>query len=326
MLAIALLLACTQEPGALHPLDATPIEGASAEDEAMIRAEVARIVESMQVDTLRFEAIEVKGRTSEDHLGGYDADRSRIELPGGLVDGPTFQAALVHQVCHAIDVQLGDLSADRSGDLVDVYRDLVHTHTVKDREDQHSEGFAHMCSLGGGPLEALADPAERSSAATDVASWMIDVAMKPVEGPERVLWLADAPIDVDFPQFAVFEDGVLRVPDGNEDYRYVDMDGAEVDGPDPDASPETLPLSLAAFDERPFPGQALTSARSASGAAVVFAKPSGGSRNHVFVRSRDGGWVWAAPITNPFMLSRVDGELAFAMESAPGVFRVERLP
>jgi len=318
------LFGCSQD--GLYSLEAAPIEGADAREEAAIRSEIQRIVDTMQVQGLLFEAIVVKARAGgEGPLGHYDHGRARIELPG-IVDDTMLQQALVHQVCHAMDTQFGDLSVQRAEPLIDVYRDLVDADlSYPLRSQRHSEGFAQLCALGAGPLAALASDGERPSSSTRVASWVTQQAVLAAPArPDMTTWLPPEPID-GRPSFNVYGEGVLSVYNlDTDEVLLLDIDGNELPGHEGEST-ESL-LDTSGFDARPFAGDILVGATSASRGAVAFVRPAGGSRFHVFARDVEGPWAWVAPMPNPFLHRQLDGEMVFASEPEPGVFQVHRLP
>lgn len=306
---------CSAVPGcARHPVGDVPISGATEGQAAAIRAELDEMQQWAPLDEVRLSKIVVDSSLPSAIGGAYGSGRQRIRLAD--IDDHWFSRQILrHELCHALDDQLG-LRARDEASLEDVW-DQVQPRWVDLPEQPNSrsalreEGFALLCDLSAGPLQALAEGQALPGLATAsewVRSRVIDREPDP---PPGRFWLEPGAWD---PPGHVRQYGneALSLL-FEEESVVVDADGNPIDIEDIQQEPLPLELNVASFaDLSHFEGGVMAVGAVENGPAVVFAQPRGAIGYQLFLRTDDGPWSWVGPLEELPHIRAHEGQLTVA--------------
>ncbi len=147
-----LLMGC----GPRYALDEVPIEGGTAEQQAVVAAELLRFEQWSGAGRVSLVGVELTDGTASweaEQEGRYNRITTKIQVSGDL-QPESMALTLRHELCHALDVQenllKGDVAAfDAVVDRVEREADHpLHEHRVGSRSRRRAEVFAYLCQLG----------------------------------------------------------------------------------------------------------------------------------------------------------------------------------
>jgi len=306
----------------LFHIQAVPIEGATPAEEEVLRAEAARIAAFLDVRSVMLTKVTVKDDLRGELWGQYDGSKLTIELDREYtaVLGPVFR----HEVCHAIDDQYGRLSQQRGRDLRSAFSVLSGNYELYPTPASRSrEGFADLCGMGPGALEALAAEGSDARVPAGIADWVLGEALMRVPSAPQVdsLISAEQVGGVDR-TLTMYSDGVVGVETPSGETIYFSAAGEERSGPGEDAEPARVRqepnIGVAHFFDR-----ALYLEEAVGGRQVAITTPRGGQQPGVFVRDADGVWAWLGAVEGAPFIHEWQGEVFFAWNPSPGVLRVD---
>lgn len=316
-----------------YSLAEVPIVGGTAKQVAAVEAELAHIMTSMDVEDLGLAAIRIRPLDMKSAWGTYTGASRRIDLAPRLNEAQ-LQVTVRHEVCHAMDHQLG-LHAGRRGGMYRVAEWVDASMTTGSRARHadfvREEAFALVCEQGVHGARALLEPCQGlSPAVVDEIAWTLDqVAL----GPEP-----DIPAAVRVEELDVSRLGPWRaeVNDSN-DLLLHGAEGALLVRPD--GTVETEPTDWsgniaqpwddgASFDVEALTGKVLASRESASGRVAVIGTLLGAQHPALFVRDADGRWAHRACAkgTSTVMWDMDQNVLMGWASKDQDVLRIEVLP
>jgi len=306
----------------LFHIQAVPIDGATAEEEAILREEAARIAAYMDVRSVMLTRVVLKDELRSGVWGQYHSGKHTIELDRGyrVVLSEVFR----HEVCHAIDDQYGDLSESEEPSLIEAFGVLSGNEEVyPSPQSQRREAFADLCGMGPGPLEALAAEGDAARVPGGVADFVMREAVMELPGnPTVAPLLPSERLGGSDTLLTMYSDGVVGTEPVDGAATFVTVDGEERSGPSEGAEPLEL------FRDPPLRvmhvfGGTFHVETTADGREVAVSTPRGGAQTGVFVREPGDAWAWLGAAEGDPFVFEWRGEVVFAWSPEPDALRVD---
>lgn len=286
---IGLSAACQQT----YSLRDVPVLGGTDAQQQAVLAELAHIGASMEADDLQLAPIRIRN-LRDDSWGRYRGRGQRIELASRLSED-RLRITARHEVCHALDHDLGWPSGDRHAmdQAAAWWRDRTHAGVSRDTtEDVRHEAFALICEQGIHGAGALADPCQGlDPEVRDEIAWVVDLLSVETapEIPTSVLIQ-----DLDVQHLGAWDAWVSSddelVLDGEANQLTVAPDGTTTEGPSPSGNIAQPWDNGADVGFEPLVGADFASRESSAGRLAVIGTLSAAQHPSLFIRDADGRW------------------------------------